>query len=115
MEIYVRYASRGVSEDDLLRAFSTFGEVQSAAIVKHESTGEPIGIGVVQMSTEEQANIALSNLNEINIDGAPLILDEFRSGTGRRTGMERRVGNRPPLDRRTDERRDMVRVSLPVA
>ena len=54
MEIYVRYTSRGVSEDDLVRAFSTFGEVRSATIVKHDATGEPIGIGVVQMSTESK-------------------------------------------------------------
>ena len=115
MEIYVRYASRGVSQDDLVRAFSPFGEVRLATIVKHDATGEPIGIGVVRMSTEEQANIALSNLGDIKVDGAPLILDEFRSGVGRRTGMERRVGARPPLDRRTSDRRDMARVGLHVA
>lgn len=115
MEIFVRYASRGVSEDDLVRAFSTFGEVRSATIVKHDATGEPIGIGMVQMSTKEQASIALSNLGDVNVDGAPLILDESRSGVGRRTGLERRVGERPPLDRRTSARRDTVRAGLHVA
>ena len=115
MDIYLRYTSRGVREEDLHRAFSPFGEVQYAAIVTHEATGEPIGIGIVQMASEEQAKIALANLPYLSVDGAPLILDESRTGVGRRTGLERRVGSRPPIERRTETRRPDLRVGLSVS
>ena len=115
MEIYVRYASRAVSEDNLCCALTDFGVVQSATIIKHESTGEPIGIAIIEMSSPEQAHVVLSNLRHVSVAGAPLILDEGRTGIGRQTGQERRSDSRARIDLRVNDRRDSIRANMDAA
>ena len=100
MEIYVGSASRGVSEDNIRRAFREFGEVESATIVTQESTGEPIGIAVIPMSNVEQGGCPDQSASHHRRRRA-LELDEYRSGVGRRTGLERRTESRAAMGRRT--------------
>lgn len=94
MNIYVGNLSKEVTEDDLRQAFSAYGQVDSASIIKDKFTGESRGFGFVQMSSKEEANSAINALNGKDLKGRPLTVNEARpkkshfngSGRNRRGG-----------------------------
>ena len=87
MNIYVGNISRTASEQDLRDAFTAFGEVQSAAIIKDKFSGESRGFGFVEMPNKDEADKAISGLNGKDFKGRPLTVNEARPRTDRpRTG-----------------------------
>jgi RNA recognition motif-containing protein len=59
MNIYVGNLSAKTSEQELREAFETFGEVDSAKIIKDNFTGKSRGFGFVVMPSQEQAQAAI--------------------------------------------------------
>lgn len=57
------------NEDGLRHLFEPFGTVEEVQIVLDRDTGGSRGIGFVSMSTAEEAESALSALNETDFDG----------------------------------------------
>jgi len=90
MNIYVGNLEREVSEDDLRRAFEEFGEVSSAKVIKDNFSGQSRGFGFVEMPTLSEARAAISGLNEKDLKGRTLKVNEARP---RRD--DRRGGGRP--------------------
>ena len=87
MNIYVGNISRTATEQDLRDAFTAFGEVQSAAIIKDKFSGESRGFGFVEMPNKEEAEKAIAGLNGKDLKGRPLTVNEARPRTDRpRTG-----------------------------
>jgi cold-inducible RNA-binding protein len=87
MNIYVGNISRTATEQDLKDAFTAFGEVSSAAIIKDKFSGESRGFGFVEMPNKEEAEKAISSLNGKDLKGRPLTVNEARPRTDRpRTG-----------------------------
>ena len=94
MNIYVGNISRTATEQDLKDAFTAFGEVSSAAIIKDKFSGESRGFGFVEMPKKEEAEKAISSLNGKDLKGRPLTVNEARPRTDRpRTGGGGRVGS----------------------
>lgn len=97
MNIYVGNLSQEVTEEDLRQAFEAFGQVESAAIIKDKFTGESRGFGFVEMPAKAEAQAAIADMNEKELKGRVLNVNEARpredrkggGGGGRRGGGRR--------------------------
>ena len=78
MNIYVGNISYGTDDDKLVELFSTFGEVASARVISDRDTGRSKGFGFVEMPNDAEANAAIEALNEKEIDGRSLRINEAR-------------------------------------
>jgi cold-inducible RNA-binding protein len=95
--IYVGNLSYNATEDDLQQAFSQFGEVSSVSVIKDRETGRPRGFAFVEMPDSGQAAKAIESINNTEIAGRNVTVNEARpredrggGGGGRRGGGERR-------------------------
>ena len=95
MNIYVGNLSREVTEGDLREAFEAFGEVTSARIIKDKYSGEPRGFGFVEMTSKTDGESAITGLNDKELKGRTLNVNEARPRPeGRRSGGGRGGGSR---------------------
>lgn len=78
MNMYVSNLSFQVQEEDLRQLFESFGEVSSAKIITDRETGRSRGFGFVEMSSSEQANKAMSSLNNKEIEGRTISITVAR-------------------------------------
>ncbi|WP_447640287.1 MULTISPECIES: RNA recognition motif domain-containing protein [Chitinophagaceae] len=77
MNIYVGNLSWSLTSDDLFNLFSTYGEVSSAKVVTDKfNNNRSKGFGFVEMADDEAARTAISNLNETEIGGRKIIVNE---------------------------------------
>lgn len=76
MNIYIGNLSRTVTEDALRSAFEQFGTVESVKIIIDKFTGEARGFAFVVMPNDEEARIAIEQLNGQELDGRPLRVNE---------------------------------------
>jgi RNA recognition motif-containing protein len=86
-----------LGNEDLFNLFSQFGEVASAKIINDRETGRSKGFGFVEMNDDEEGRKAISNLNESEVMGRKLIVNEARpqeprSGGGGGGGFKKRFG-----------------------
>ena len=65
-----------VTEDTLGQLFAAHGQVQSVAIIKDKYSGQSRGFGFVEMSTEEEAQKAITALNGYNLEGRTIVVKE---------------------------------------
>jgi RNA recognition motif-containing protein len=91
MKLFVGGLSRDVNDDDLLKAFESFGKIDSATVVKDKFTGESRGFGFVEMPTDSEAQAAINGLNEKELKGRAIKVNEAkpreeRGGGGKRSG-----------------------------
>ncbi|UCD91589.1 MAG: RNA-binding protein [Methanobacteriota archaeon] len=88
MNIYAGNLSRDVKETELREAFEAFGEVTSCRIIMDRFTGTSRGFGFVEMSTDEEAKKAMTELNGTDMKGRTVTVNEARPrpnrGGGRR-------------------------------
>ena len=78
MNIYVGNLSKDVSEDDLRNAFEVYGEVSSSKIIKDIFTQESKGFGFIEMPEQTKALEAISGLNNQEVKGKNIIVNEAR-------------------------------------
>ena len=78
MNIYVGNISRDVSQDELMQAFQAHGQVTSVNIITDKFTGESRGFGFVEMPVAAEALAAISTLNNQELKGRPLNVNEAR-------------------------------------
>src|SRR5260370_38879713 len=76
MKIYVGNLSWTMTDDDLSNLFTQFGSVTSAKILKDKMNGRSKGFGFVEMEDDEAAKTAIANLNESEVQGRKLIVNE---------------------------------------
>src|SRR6476646_7743488 len=86
-KLFVGNLSFNITENDLQDAFAAHGTVVEANLMMDRATGRPRGFGFVTMSTEEEAQKALSALTGSNLNGRDLTVNtarprEERSGSG---------------------------------
>jgi len=77
MRIYVGNLSYETSEEGLREAFEQYGTVESATVVTDRDTGRTRGFGFGEMPDEE-AQQAIEALNETELDGRALTVNEAR-------------------------------------
>jgi RNA recognition motif-containing protein len=76
MNIYVGNLSWSMTDEDLNSLFSQYGSVTSAKILKDKMNGRSKGFGFVEMEDDEAAKAAIANLNETDVQGRKLIVNE---------------------------------------
>src|ERR671913_2314513 len=95
-KLYVGNLPYQTGETELTELFSRAGTVESARIMRDMATGRARGFGFVEMASDEEAQKAISELNEFKMEGRPLVVNEARpkpmGGGGGGGGFER--GNR---------------------
>ena len=88
MNIYVGNLAREVTDDDLKQAFTAFGQVESASVIKDKYSGEARGFGFVEMPAKAEAEAAITGMNGKELKGRTLNVNEARPKTeSRRGGM----------------------------
>jgi len=98
MNIYVGNLSHDVTDDDLRQEFETFGQVESASVIKDKFSGESRGFGFVEMPSKEEATAAITGLQEHDLKGRKINVNEAKPrpaggrGGGGRGGDSRRGG-----------------------
>ncbi len=97
MNIYVGNLSRETEEDALRKAFEGFGKVDTCSIVKDKFSGDSRGFGFVEMPDKAEGAAAIEGLNEHELDGRPLVVNEARPKTDRprMSSGPRHGGSRP--------------------
>lgn len=90
-KLYVGNLPYGVTSSDLEEWFTQYGTVQSAEVIMDRDTGRSKGFGFVEMDTDAQASDAINNLNDQEVEGRRLTVNEAkprepRSGGGGRGG-----------------------------
>ena len=86
MNIYVGNLAFNVTEGELQQAFEDFGEVTSAKIIKDKYSGDSKGFGFVEMSDGTEAQAAIKGLNEKELKGRGIKVNEARPPKDRNTG-----------------------------
>ena len=86
MNIFVGNLSHDVSEEELRAAFSAFGEVSKVTILKDKFTGDPRGFGFVEMPAKAEAEAAIKGMNQKELNGRALSVNEARPQTARPGG-----------------------------
>ncbi len=76
MNIYVGNLSWSMTDGDLEGLFTPYGAVSSAKILKDKMSGRSKGFGFVEMADDEAAKTAIANLNETEIQGRKIIVNE---------------------------------------
>lgn len=99
MNIYAGNLSYEVTEEDLKNAFAAFGEVTSAKVIKDEYSGRSKGFGFIEMTNKTEAEAAINGLNNTEIKGRAIKVNEANpkrdtrsSGGGRDGGGRSRQG-----------------------
>ena len=94
MNIYVGNLDRQVTEEDLQKAFESFGQVESATILKDKFSGEPRGFGFVEMPAKAEARAAIDGLNGTELKERSINVNEARPREENRRGKGGRGGGR---------------------
>ena len=84
MNIYVGNLSYEVTEEDLKEAFEAFGQVETVNIIKDKYSGQSKGFGFVEMSAKAEADSAIEGLNDTELKGRSLKVNEARPRTENR-------------------------------
>jgi RNA recognition motif-containing protein len=77
-KLYVGNLSFNATEQDLEDMCGEFGTVQSVKIIEDRETGRSRGFAFVEMSSNEEAQNAISGLNGKEIDGRSLTVNEAK-------------------------------------
>ena len=81
MNIYVGNLSYEATEEDLQQAFEAFGQVESVNIIKDKYSGRSKGFGFVEMPAKDEAQSAINELNDTDLKGRTLKVNEARPRT----------------------------------
>ena len=92
MNIYVGNLSWSMTDDDLMNLFTQYGSVSSAKILKDKMNGRSKGFGFVEMEDDEAAKTAIANLNETEVQGRKLIVNESQPRPQGEGGYKKRPG-----------------------
>lgn len=96
-KLYVGNLPYNTGEADLQELFGRAGTVDSVKVMRDMATGRARGFAFVEMSTDAEAQRAISELNNFQLDGRGLTVNEARpkpagggSGYGGGGGTRRR-------------------------
>ena len=78
MNIYVGNLPYTTNDDELRELFAEFGDVASASVIMDRDTGRSRGFGFVEMSTQAEAEAAISALNQKDMGGRALNVNQAR-------------------------------------
>jgi len=85
-KLYVGNLSYNVSSSDLEQLFTAHGTVDSAQVIEDRSTGQSKGFGFVEMSSDAEAQAAITALNGQDHGGRALTVNEAKPRAPRSGG-----------------------------
>ncbi len=92
MKLYVGNLSRTTTDDTVKTAFEEFGEVASVRILFDRETRQSRGFGFVEMPQDEQAKAAMEKLNDTELEGRRIRVNEAREPDRSGGGGSRNFG-----------------------
>src|ERR1700733_7275194 len=81
-KLYVGNLAYAVTQEDLADLFAQAGKVESAVGVADKSAGKSRGFGFVEMADAADATKAIETLNDTDLKGRRIKIDEARASTG---------------------------------
>ena len=79
MNIYVGNLAYEVDDRKLEELFGEHGSVSSARVIMDRDSGRSKGFGFVEMPDDSEASNAIEALNEFDVGGRPLRVNEARA------------------------------------
>ncbi|NTW83885.1 MAG: RNA-binding protein [Chlorobiaceae bacterium] len=76
MNIYIGNLDYGVTDADLRRYFEVYGEVSNSTVIIDKFTDRSKGFGFVEMPNNEDANKAIDALNNSDMNGRNIKVNE---------------------------------------
>ena len=77
-KLYVGNLSYDTTSESLRAAFEAVGQVATADVISDRYSGRSRGFGFVEMSSDEDANKAIEQLNGTSLDGRTITVAEAR-------------------------------------
>jgi RNA recognition motif-containing protein len=81
-KLYVGNLAYAVTNEDLAQLFEQAGKVESAVVVTDKFSGQSRGFGFVEMAEAADATRAVETLNDTDLKGRRIRVDEARASTG---------------------------------
>lgn len=78
MKLYVGNLSFQTSSQELEELFANIGTVESATVVEDRETGRSRGFGFVEMSSQEEGEKAIAELNGQEVSGREIKVNEAK-------------------------------------
>ncbi len=94
MNIYVGNLAWGVADEELRKAFESYGQVTSATVIKDKVSGKSRGFGFVEMPDSAEAQAAITGLNGTDLKGRAITVNEARPAKPRENRPRRTSGGR---------------------
>jgi RNA recognition motif-containing protein len=89
VNIYVGNLSYNTTEDDLRSMFEAHGQVDRASLAMDRTTGRARGFGFVEMPNDAEAKTAMDALNEAEVQGRRMQVNEARPKSERAPRRDR--------------------------
>ena len=80
MRMYVGNLDFETTDEELHTAFTAYGAVSAANVIRDSVTGYAKGFGFVEMRDGGQAQAAVTGLNGSKLRGRPLTVNRVREG-----------------------------------
>ena len=77
-KVYVGNLPFSVSEEDLKELFSSYGEISEVSLITDKFSGRSKGFGFVTFANKEDAEKAISEMNEKDVQGRALKVSEAK-------------------------------------
>ncbi len=90
MKVYVGNLPFGVVSDKLKEMFASYGEIEEATVISDKFSGRSKGFGFVTFKDDEAAKKAIAEMNDKELEGRNLKVNEARPMEDR---PPRREGN----------------------
>lgn len=84
--LYVGNLSYQTNSSDLQNLFAQYGTVTSAQVIEDRESGRSKGFAFVEMSTDQEAQAAITGLHGQQHEGRPLTVNEARPKEDRPRG-----------------------------
>ena len=91
--IYVGNLAFSTTSEQLSQLFAAYGTVASATVIKDKETNRSKGFAFVEMSTDDEAQAAITALNDQDFQGRKLRINEARPREERPNNGPRRPFN----------------------
>jgi RNA recognition motif-containing protein len=78
-KLFVGSLPWSIDDQKLKETFEPHGTIVSAKVVTDRSTGRSRGFGFVEMESSEDAQKAMSALNDSEIDGRKIVVNEAKA------------------------------------
>ncbi|MGB1243062.1 MAG: RNA recognition motif domain-containing protein [Chitinophagales bacterium] len=88
--LYIGNLDSNVSEEDIREKFEEYGEVSDINLIIDRETGRSKGFGFIDMEDDNDADMAIEDLDGSDLNERPLIVNEARMPGGN----SNRYGNR---------------------